>query len=277
MAIARCAGGAEWAGWGADVSNDSSGQCAWSSAVTDTHSACKMVSYHAVHKTCCGAESHAFDMNPVYAEDVDNSWLFIEVQAFRARAGTGLSVYSAWANSGHHDDAPVNTRLQLGCLSDPMSCQPIFRSVYLDTWTSAGVKKVSLRLYKKGAKVVDVVFDGTGSDAESWMTPSRILQSLWTNLPKSSGSYNYFSLEGYSSSRRRFHINAYYMGCSLDKGWLTVTDPLEGTRTPCDWEQHPPHPPYPAFIYSTASGPTTWQNNNAAVDVADVLAVFIQF
>ena len=65
--------------------------------------------------------------------------------AFRAQGGCGISVYDAWTNYSHHDDAPYgNTALEFGCLTlnGSRPCNSHFRSKYLDVWDSLNIKEV---------------------------------------------------------------------------------------------------------------------------------------
>ncbi|KAL8604355.1 hypothetical protein ACOMHN_028118 [Nucella lapillus] len=224
--------------------------------------ACKAASYHTVRKTCCVGSGD----NVWY----DGGWAL----AFRAKAGLDQSFYDVWTKSGHRDDAPVNPggHLPWGCLTMNSSrpCSAHFRSVILDNWASLGVKKVSLRLFTNGAKVLELVFNGTGSSVTSWMSPSRILQSPWNDLSTSSSAYNFFSIAPQIPYKRFFFINKFYKGCDGDTGWLCASDTM-GTRVPCPWEGSS----FPSFVYSTASGATLWQGTK--VKNADVFAIFVQF
>ncbi|KAL8604357.1 hypothetical protein ACOMHN_028120 [Nucella lapillus] len=128
---------------------------------------------------------------------------------------------------------------------------------------------VSLRLFTNGAKVLELVFNGTGSSVTSWMSPSRILQSPWNDLSTSSSAYNFFSIAPQIPYKRFFFIK-FYKGCDGDTGWLCASDTM-GTRVPCPWEGSS----FPSFVYSTASGATLWQGTK--VKNADVFAIFVQF
>jgi hypothetical protein len=50
-------------------------------------------------------------------------------------------------------------------------------------------------LYKNGAKVKEVEFDGQGSDMTSWLEQSRLLSSSWTDMTTTIGT-NIFSIYG---------------------------------------------------------------------------------
>lgn len=64
--------------------------------------------------------------------------------------------------------------------------------------------KVILELYRDGSRVMFMVFNGTGSDLESWMSSFRLMTSSWAMLSPSS-NFIYFSLKGYNLILNEFN------------------------------------------------------------------------
>ncbi|KAK7101497.1 uncharacterized protein [Littorina saxatilis] len=249
------------------------------------YSLCTSGSFHTVRKTCCLSPALAFNDSAVYLED-ENSWYFQPAidniyhngwaLAFRVTGGINVSLWDAWNNYGHHDDAPVDSGdLDFGCLTlnGSKTCKGHFRSEYLDIWDSLDVQQVSVQLYSQGVNVVDLVFNGTGSDVTSWMTPSRILQTPWSDISKNESNYNKFGINPYPVHTRYFFINQNYGGCAIDAGWLCAADLIHSTRVACSWEDYP----YPALLYSTSTTVSTWADENSTVGLADVMAILIKF
>jgi len=97
-----------------------------------------------------------------------------------------------------------------------------------------------------------VVFDGAGSDINSWFAASRLLATRWTTMSPNT-SYNVFSIDGYVAPSygdyRRFHINKVYGGCANAAGYLVVPE----NPGYCEWDRHET---YPQFLYAESTTDT---------------------
>lgn len=55
--------------------------------------------------------------------------------------------------------------------------------------------KVKLELYSKGNVVMQLVFNGEGSDGMDWFNNRRLMYSTYEDMHQNS-VYNYFSIQG---------------------------------------------------------------------------------
>ena len=51
-------------------------------------------------------------------------------------------------------------------------------------------------MYKDGAEVANIVFNGGGSDLTTWFDPSRIISSIFSDVTATQ-TFTYFSIDGY--------------------------------------------------------------------------------
>lgn len=206
---------------------------------------------------------------PDYCEIVKRNpeWTLV----FKAISGNGERVYDAWKK-----DLSKLTSCDagLGCLSEDDTINTIsptskhLTSQLIKQWTSLNIQKVKLELYSEGNVVMQLVFNGEGSDSMDWFNNRRLMYSTYEDMHKNS-VYNYFSIQGYiTNDARRFHINSEYHGCPGDVGWLTVVDSDPTGR--CGWETDRPRP---QFLYSKSKTMRNW--NSGDIGLADMLAIFI--
>ncbi|XP_062588725.1 uncharacterized protein LOC134250389 [Saccostrea cucullata] len=183
----------------------------------------------------------------------------------RATSGIGVSVRDTWL--GTVPPAPV----QDTCISMATGvCSTHYRNSRIDVWSALSISEVTIELYKSGSRVAFVTFNGTHSDRESWMSPSRVLSSIWKSLTPDR-QYLIFSLEGEAPCSRVFFILNNLGGCPSDAGWFTVLDPRSSGCCPASWDDLINKP---RFLYSTLDDLATFQSSD--VDFADVMAIFIK-
>ncbi|KAL3873164.1 hypothetical protein ACJMK2_036314 [Sinanodonta woodiana] len=180
---------------------------------------------------------------------------------FRVTAGGGTNPYYAWQNGTGTLDSENCMMLY------PSSCTKYYRNKLLDTWTTWPIEKVKFALYKNHAQVAYIVFDGTGSDMESWFSKQRVVASSWSDIIESKQML-YFSVQGDSLRGRYFFIHEAYGGCNIDVGW-TVT--AFGIQVPCTIDMHAS---YPGLVY--AKNGTKALYSSQGYGVADVLAVYVK-
>jgi hypothetical protein len=139
------------------------------------------------------------------------------------------------------------------------------RNTIVTNWANIGVKYIKYAYYENIQEVAYVIFNGAGSDINSWFDKRRVIASSYTDLTATS-SFNRFSIAGDyrpGSGERRFLINSHYGGCAKD---LVISEE-EPPNNLCNWDNHPK---YPQFLYSKINSidywgrqmfgePTTWQ------------------
>ena len=95
----------------------------------------------------------------------------------------------------------------------------------------------------------ELKFDADGSDNENWFSASKLIHSPYSDTPKESEKYNFFSIKGHKELNRYFFINRNYGGCEKDTGWIII-----GGQD-CEWEKSGGKTP---ILYSTQKTYTTW-------------------
>ena len=137
----------------------------------------------------------------------------------------------------------------------------------MTTWDSS-IDQVAFVVYRSGQRSAFVVFDGTGTDSQTWFSDTKVINSSWTDLTTT--SKNYFSIQGddktHYTLERRFFMNNYYNGCSLDMGWFIAVDSYDT----CTWGQTTD---YPLFLVSGSDKKSTL----SSMQTADVFAVFVKY
>ncbi|XP_071082830.1 uncharacterized protein [Haliotis cracherodii] len=192
-----------------------------------------------------------------------NDWVYMEPRSdvlswdgwtvvFRGQSETGTSIYSAWLdNNLYHDHPLLPPRLKPGCFSPNTSrpCDDHFRSKIVSTWETAGVQLVKVLLIKNNQVRGEIIFNGIGTNKMSWFSPTRVINSTWTDLTTS--TFNKFSIKGHIKTRR-FLISHAYKSCKRDTIWMVVIDVNDGRR-PCSWDNAANTP---KLLYTTNSEKT---------------------
>ncbi|XP_060079355.1 uncharacterized protein LOC132558770 [Ylistrum balloti] len=230
---------------------------------------CLSINYQSETKECQLSKDSPYT-NPVLVQEAqyweiyylqkENDWELV----FRAQAHNNISPYNAWIGT-----LSLPTLVEEGCLllMNTSTCTTIYRNDILNTWDSESISEVKLELYKAGVRVVNIRFDGKGSNYIDWFGIDRLIDSGWETLTKHR-TFNHFTLWG--SEWRRFLINQYYGGCPFDSGWMAV---IESNRNMefCAWESSSIRP---VFLFARGEDVTRWINYDHGF--ADVLAVFIR-
>ncbi|KAL3873168.1 hypothetical protein ACJMK2_036316 [Sinanodonta woodiana] len=180
---------------------------------------------------------------------------------FRVTAGGGTNPYYAWQNGTGTLDSDNCMMLY------PSSCTKYYRNKLLDSWTNWPIEKVKFALYKNHTQVAYIVFDGTGSDMESWFSKQRVVASSWSDIIESNQML-YFSIQGDSLRGRYFFIHEAYGGCNVDVGWTVAAF---GIQVSCSIDSHAS---YPGLVY--AKNGTKALYSSQGYGVADVLAVYVK-
>ncbi|XP_060079373.1 uncharacterized protein LOC132558784 [Ylistrum balloti] len=230
---------------------------------------CLSINYHSQNEECQLNTDSPYT-NPVIVQEVqdwaiyflqkDNDWEMV----FRAMSNNGLRTADAWMGT-----PPPPTPVEEGCrlLTTSSTCTSIYRSEHLNTWNSENISEVKLELYKAGVRVVNIRFDGKGSNYIDWFGTNRLIDSGWKTMSKSR-LFEHFSIYGFCW--RKFYINQSFGGCSNDQGWMVVIDVnLESCSCRYDIQSD-----RPAFLFAPGEDITRWNNHN--YDRADVLAIFIK-
>uniref|UniRef100_K1QYW1 Uncharacterized protein n=1 Tax=Magallana gigas TaxID=29159 RepID=K1QYW1_MAGGI len=154
-----------------------------------------LVSLPGMIYSCHGQETfHIDNLYPDLRFDKEvDGWTLI----YRDQSGTTYSDYLSFISNGKSDETNenVNDEYCTSIIKSPL-CTTNYRTSLIDRWQSLGNFKVNVSLYKNGTKVAEVVFNGTGTNQESWFSPSKILSSSWSDVTLNQ-TYNFFSLEGH--------------------------------------------------------------------------------
>lgn len=197
---------------------------------------------------------------PVYCDMLGGGWTMV----FKAVAGFNFNPMDYWKseiNYGEHSSAPLDLT---------NSYKPTYKNRLVNNWRMLSFKEVRVSLFTGGKEDVHMVFDGEGSDNQSWYAKEKIIETQWRDI--NTEKQNYFKLEGdqnqvYKDFSRTFYINRNYGGCHIDIGWFVVT-----TNGVCAWEKRFPHN---SFLYSKKNTMVNW-NEYANVGSSEVLAVFVR-
>ncbi|XP_046561063.1 uncharacterized protein LOC124270089 [Haliotis rubra] len=207
-------------------------------------SSCASASFSQTEGTC---ELHSLKLyggNATFEESDD--WVYMEPSSdvltwdgwtvvFRGQKDTGTSIYSAWLNDNlYHDHPLLPPRLRPGCFSPDTSrpCEDHFRSKIMSTWETAGIQLVKVLLMKNSQVRNEIIFDGTGTTKMSWFTPTRVINSTWTDLTTS--TFNVFRISG-EPNTRRFQVSHSYAWCHGDVLWMVVVDGNDHSNI-CFWD-----------------------------------------
>ncbi|GFN75334.1 hemicentin-1 [Plakobranchus ocellatus] len=227
-------------------------------------SECGMFHYNPLHNECSVFLERDYDVGVTLVSDPDwivgfrkrhttvtqGEWTLV----FRAQSSIGVSVWDTWTNTGLHDDNPVPKDFPLPCLrlTEYESCDRHFRSHILDNWSN--VKEVRFSLVKSDTEVAYVLFNGTGTDRDSWFSQNRIVASTWApGIQKDTLTLT--GMEGFHSEgvARRFYLFGPHAGCPAD--WF-YTMTLDVTTDLCTdaklWRIT--YTGFPTFFYSTTTG-----------------------
>ncbi|XP_062517770.1 uncharacterized protein LOC134193008 [Corticium candelabrum] len=191
------------------------------------------------------------DSFPVFCDMANGGYTMV----YKAVSGVSGNVADVWTKTG------VSNEEQVNALNTNNFFKGHYKNRIVDEWRSYRPKEVVVVLYKGGAEVVRMVFDGHLSRKNSWFTKQRLAFSPYTDLKTS--STNYFGIQGHKT--REWFINKNYGGCGKDAGWLVFYSPGLG----CSWE-----PKTKIQIkYSRTNKAQNWSNGN--VGEADAMAVFV--
>ncbi|KAH9500162.1 hypothetical protein Btru_077360 [Bulinus truncatus] len=185
--------------------------------------------------------------------------------AFRGQSGIRKSVYLAYLNG-----TGIPGDVEAGCkqVGQTLPCTNHYRNdPILNNW--ADVSQVAFAIYKNNVRVKEVIFNGAGSTYMGWLDHARVVYSSWADM--TSSAVNYFSIQGDQSGnlRRVFDMNSQYNACPNDIGWFVAIDNENGG---CTWEQNTASP-----VFKYAPGGTMINWNDAHVDSADYMAVFVKY
>ncbi|KAK3587739.1 hypothetical protein CHS0354_042693 [Potamilus streckersoni] len=188
----------------------------------------------------------------------NDSWKLV----FRLTAGGGTDTYEAWKNG-------VGTNNSDDCMMlYPPLCTSYYRHELLDEWGKWNIEQVKFALYENHTEAAYIIFNGTGSDFESWFSKERLLESSWADII-GTNQMLYFSIKGDSVLGRQFFIQEYYGGCPGDRGWTMA---VSGIFRGCSFDKHPS---YPGIVYAMNGTKSTYYSTGYGV--ADVLAVYVKF
>ncbi|XP_071084084.1 uncharacterized protein [Haliotis cracherodii] len=241
---------------------------------------CASASFSQTEGICELHSVKLFDGDSTFMES--NDWVYMEPRSdvlswdgwtvvFRGQSDTGTSIYSAWLDDNlYHDHPLLPPRLKPGCFSPNTSrpCDDHFRSKIISTWETAGVQLVKVLLMNNNQIRSEIIFNGTGTNKMSWFSPTRVINSTWTDLTMS--TFNYFSITGHSTTRR-FMISHSYDGCPHDVMWMMVIDGNDESH-PCDWDTPAI---IPKFLYTTNSEMTT-TGTLTDFEYGDVMTILVK-
>ncbi|RUS72689.1 hypothetical protein EGW08_019545 [Elysia chlorotica] len=210
----------------------------------------------------------------------DGDWTL----AFRAQTGLNAYVYKTWVSDGTHHDSPEEAGdFPQVCLRlvDYGSCDRYFRSQILDNWEK--IQEVRFSMVKSGAEVAYAVFNGTGTDRESWFHPSRIMSSSW-QPGVTTDTLTRPEIKGYcggtGTACRRFKLYGASLGCPKEWAYtVTIDAPYDACVDQGHWPTAgDPAQDFPVFLYSQSGrGGLGESAEYPLIQRADVMAVWVKF
>ncbi|XP_076471970.1 uncharacterized protein LOC143301512 isoform X2 [Babylonia areolata] len=251
------------------------------------HELCHSVNFHLGDSLCMGTSKALFsfgsnltaedgweNFSPQATEVKDGDWVLV----FRAQHSVDTTrdekLLTAWNNDMLRSDDHLDT-LPRDCFSPfAGNCADFFRSSLMADWP-ATVQQVRLVLFTGGVQKVEMVFDGQGSDRESWYSSGRLVSSSFTDM--SPGDTNlHFSVLGQLSSNRMFvALTSLDDSTCTQEGWLMVEaephnrclfDRYTTIFSASDFRS-------PQFLYSNTGSQINF--NDRTYKQADVMAIFI--
>ncbi|XP_070568449.1 uncharacterized protein [Ptychodera flava] len=182
---------------------------------------------------------------------------------FKAVSGSGGNVLDLWnSDGGRNEDNRVVKNINT-------QFRDHYKNSKIDDWSSLGVKEVKVAVYDQCKEVMNMVFNGEGSDKNNWFSKDRLTSTSYTDLDTNSAT-NYFSIEGDDGISRHFFVNANYGGCGNDAGWLVVVDT---ENVACDWSEMETRP---YFLCGSAGQKVTYQSGASDVTTGTEFAVYIK-
>lgn len=185
--------------------------------------------------------------------------------AFKVSAGVPGEAGLIWQSAPFNDDNSAVLDLEH---DDHYASRIISRY-----WNAGGmsITRARIHVYEGGALQKLYELDATGSDALSWLSHARLLESSYTDL--AAAAPNIFGVLGDALWGRRFLLNAIYGGCPGDTGWLV----LDSAPDACSWEIAMGAPPI-RIIYSRLDTRVIYQTalQDGTLGMADVLVVLVR-
>ncbi|GFN75327.1 hypothetical protein PoB_000183300 [Plakobranchus ocellatus] len=189
---------------------------------------------------------------------------------FRAQSSIGVSVWDTWTNTGLHNDNPVPEDFPLPCLrlTEYGSCDRHFRSHILDSWSN--VKEVWFSLVKSDTEVAYTIFNGTGTNRDSWFSQDKILASTWAPEIQAESTLSDTGVFGHDLppyAERRFYLFGPHNGCEID--WFYTFTIDKATDTCVDhglW--HITFSGFPTIFYSASPGKAGVRTDQGYVEVS---------
>ncbi|KAK3786674.1 hypothetical protein RRG08_032833 [Elysia crispata] len=197
---------------------------------------CGVFHYSAVDDICVVfAESHldagfsvTSDANwaigkKFYDKVTKNGWTL----AFRGQKEIGVQVWDTWSATGVSHDFRIPADFPQACLrmANYSSCDRHFRSHILDNWVN--IQRVYMSWMKNDAEVAYIIFNGTGTDRDSWFQATRILSSNWApsiinDIPLLHTQSIYGNCK--SISCRRFYLHGPHTDCTTEWSYSYTLD-----------------------------------------------------
>ncbi|KAK3756735.1 hypothetical protein RRG08_018459 [Elysia crispata] len=246
---------------------------------------CKLVHSSSVHKICeIFAEAYyAVSLSPDPDWDVGytpaalviyQQWTLV----FRTQKEISEPVYRTWMDTGISHDEPVPNNFPPACLRmfDYESCDRHFRSHILDDWYG-----VHLSVIKNDTEVAYIIFDGSGTDMQSWFDKANVIDSTWfSGIKNDTSLFVPTDIKGRCEEYlcRRFLFYGPYVGCWTEWFYLMIVD---RDSDYCTYWWHPSsvYKAEPAIAYSPTSGQASFGKGRDVplADYADAMAVYVTF
>ncbi|KAK3768175.1 hypothetical protein RRG08_031714 [Elysia crispata] len=250
---------------------------------------CKLFHYSSVNKICAiFAEAYyAVSLSPDPDWEVGytpaslvtfQKWTLV----FRLQKEIYVPAYQTWMDTGTSNDNPVQNNFPPACLRmfDYGSCDRHFRSHILDNWN--GIDKVYLSVIKNDTEVAYIMFNGSGTDMQSWFDKANVIDSTWFSEINDTSLLKTTRIKGICMKQfcRRFLFYGPYVGCPTEWFYIMVQDFVPDLcEKNLKWVPNTAPKAEPAIAYSPASSRASFgvDRDVPLADFADAMAVYVTF
>ncbi|XP_067944237.1 uncharacterized protein [Watersipora subatra] len=241
---------------------------------------CSFYSYNSMGGPCT-ISSADFYSTWTLAEEVDgaitcfkyrtaNRWKTMYKRPKLTKSGYNNEVTGPWIDNDYFTNGSLHAH---GDELASSSSWTILKSQLCRYWNDLNVDKVKVSLYKDGREVHQLIFNGRGSNIESWFHDAFLLETTWTDLsPANPPLYIGWWYKDYARelTDRAMYVASRHNGCPDDKLWMVIIQNQKDIV--CDWETIGEQN-VPRLFYA----PNKMEAGITELDEADYMVISISF